>query len=58
MSVSIDPQPLQILEHKQRLLEERLRQVMAKQFDLLQQEGEIRTQLTHNENERYRILKG
>lgn len=57
MTIHIDPQALQILDHKDRLLQERLKQVMAKQYDLLQEESEIRSKLQLNENHRFNLMK-
>lgn len=56
MTVDTDPQELQRIEHKQKLLNERLSQCLAKQNDLQQEEGKLRTELTHLENDKYRIL--
>ena len=56
MSVHVDPQQFQILEHRERMLAERLKAVQAKQYALLQEEGQIRSEMQRTENEKYALL--
>ena len=58
MSLDSDPQPLMVIEHRERLLREQLKQVMAKSYDLLQDEGRIRNELQLLENRRVNLLGG
>ena len=58
MSLDSDPQPLMVIEHRERLLREQLKQVMARSYDLLQDEGRIRNELQLLENRRVNLLGG
>lgn len=54
---TVDPQPLQILDHRLRLLDERIKKNRAKQYDLIVEEGQFVADRKRIENEKYSLLK-
>jgi hypothetical protein len=54
---AVDPQQFQAIEHKQRLLNEQLRQCMAQQCGLREEEARLRSQITKLDNDLHGMMK-
>lgn len=55
--VNHNAEEIQRYDYKLRLLDSRLKHCQAKQYDLLQEEGQIRSDMQRIENEKYSLLK-